>query len=219
MTETLEKLQQRLAQIEDQIEAEFARRRAELRYHLDRRRVVFEEGVREAHRAARVRLWLFLRRTRPMVVLTAPVIYMLIVPFALLDLCVTLYQAICFPVYGIARLRRRDYIAIDRQHLAYLNGLQKLNCIYCGYCNGVIGFVRAVAGRTEQYWCPIKHARRVRGTHDNYAGFTDYGDAEAFVSQLMPLRRALKEDPESPSDRQADDAGDGADAPSGRPRD
>ncbi|MCB1398831.1 MAG: hypothetical protein KDJ82_02110, partial [Rhodobacteraceae bacterium] len=127
MTETLEKLQQRLAQIEDQIEAEFARRRAELRYHLDRRRVVFEEGVREAHRAARVRLWLFLRRTRPMVVLTAPVIYMLIVPFALLDLCVTLYQAICFPVYGIARLRRRDYIAIDRQHLAYLNGLQKLN--------------------------------------------------------------------------------------------
>ena len=219
MTETLEKLQQRLAELEDQIEAEFAARRSRLRYHMERGRVVFEEGVREAHRAARVRLWLFLRRTRPMVVLTAPRIYALIVPFVLLDLFVTVYQAICFPVYGIAKVRRGDYIAIDRHYLAYLNGLQKLNCVYCGYCNGLIGYVREVAGRTEQYWCPIKHARRIHGTHDNYAAFVDYGDATAFHTRLTPLRGALRKGPGSATGPEADGAADAEAGPPVPPRD
>ena len=119
--------------------------------------------------------------------------FSLIVPFAVLDLWVSLYQAVCFRVYGIARVRRGDHIAFDRHHLAYLNGLQKLNCLYCGYCNGVISYVREIAGRTEQYWCPIKHARRVKGVHDNYAAFLDYGDAEAFQAELERLREALGE--------------------------
>lgn len=97
----------------------------------------------------------------PMVVLTAPVIYGLIVPFALLDLCVTVYQSVCFRAYGIPRVRRADFIRIDRHHLQYLNALQKLNCVYCGYCNGLIAYIAEVAGRTEAYWCPIKHAQRL----------------------------------------------------------
>ena len=127
MSDTLEKLQARLAELEEQIETEWAARRAVMRYHVERGRVVFEEGVREAHRRARVNLWLFLRRTRPMVVLTAPVIYAVVVPFALLDLFVTIYQTVCFPIYGIQKVRRRDHIAIDRHHLDYLNAIQKLN--------------------------------------------------------------------------------------------
>ena len=39
----------------------------------------------------------------PLVVLTAPVIYSLIFPLLLLDMFVTVYQAICFPGYGIAK--------------------------------------------------------------------------------------------------------------------
>jgi hypothetical protein len=31
--------------------------------------------------------------------------------------------------------------------------------------------VREVASRTEIYWCPIKHARRVLGPHPHYQGF------------------------------------------------
>jgi hypothetical protein len=33
------------------------------------------------------------------------------------------------------------------------------------YANGVFAYVREVGSRTEQYWCPIKHARRVLGVH------------------------------------------------------
>jgi len=44
------------------------------------------------------------------VVLTAPIIYAVIVPLVLLDLFVTVYQSVCFPVYGIPKVRRREYL-------------------------------------------------------------------------------------------------------------
>jgi hypothetical protein len=77
------------------------------------------------------------------------------VPIALLDLCVMAYQAVCFRVWGVWRVKQSSYILIDRQGLAYLNAIEKLNCFYCGYANGVIAFAREVAGRTAQYWRPI----------------------------------------------------------------
>ena len=117
----------------------------------------------------------------------------LIVPFVLLDLFVLVYQAACFPVYGIPKVPRRDFIRMDRHHLAYLNGVQKLNCIYCGYCNGVIAWVREVASRTEAYWCPIKHAARVAGAHARYAEFSEFGDGEGFEAGLARSRRKVQE--------------------------
>lgn len=192
MSDTLEKLQARLAELEEQIETEWAARRAVMRYHVERGRVVFEEGVREAHRRARVNLWLFLRRTRFLVVLTAPIIYSMAIPLFLLDVFVSAYQAICFPIYGIQKVKRADHVVIDRHMLAYLNGLQKLNCVYCGYGNGVISFAREVAGRTEKFWCPIKHARRVKGPHAHYGDFCDFGDAEGFQANSARLRAELR---------------------------
>lgn len=185
----------RLRNLEEEIEADIDARRAAFRYRVEEKRVVFEESARASHRRARVRLSAFLRRTRLMVVLVAPVIYALILPFVVLDLFVTVYQTICFPVYRIAKVRRGDYIVIDRHKLAYLNALQKLNCVYCGYCNGVIAFVREVAARTERYWCPVKHAVRVRGGHDHYAAFVDFGDADGFIDKLDALREDLRDPP------------------------
>ncbi|MEZ5684527.1 MAG: hypothetical protein R3D78_00875 [Paracoccaceae bacterium] len=192
MADTLEKLQARLAEAEEQLEAEWEKRRAAMHYHIEQRKIVFEKEVREAHRKLRVRLWLFLRRTRPMVILTAPVIYSVALPFALIDLWVTLYQWICFPIYGIEKVKRSDHIVIDRHNLAYLNAIQKFNCVYCGYGNGVASYVREVSARTEKYWCPIKHARRVKGTHVYYGEFCDFGDGEAFQKDSPRLRRELR---------------------------
>ena len=41
-------------------------------------------------------------------------------------------------------------------------GLLDINCIYRSYANGLCSYVTEVAARTEQHWCPIKHARRLR---------------------------------------------------------
>ncbi len=196
MTSPLVQLAERIREMKASLEAELEDKQREFRYRLERGKVVFEAEARARHRAAREKLSSFLARTRPLVVLTAPVIYALILPLAFLDLGVVIYQAICFPVYGIPKVRRRDHVVIDRQHLAYLNGLQKLNCVYCGYANGLIGFVREVAARTEAYWCPIKHAKRMAEPHSQYVGFVDFGDEHAFQSRVEARRQALRERPE-----------------------
>ncbi|HKL68204.1 hypothetical protein [Salibaculum sp.] len=193
-----EDLARRIRELEDALAAELAQKRQRFQYRLERSRVVFNDEVIARHRAARERLSSFLSRTRFLVVVTAPAIYILIVPFVLLDLMVSFYQAVCFPVYGIPKVPRRDHIVIDRHRLAYLNGLQKLNCIYCGYANGVIGWVREVASRTEAYWCPIKHSQPVMAPHGQYHRFPDFGDDSAFREQLSEIRQALKRDDPDP---------------------
>lgn len=182
---------ERMRQLEAELDAAFERARAELRLRIERNRVVFEEQVLQRHRALKIRLRDYVRGARLSVVLTAPVIYGLIVPMVLLDLFVMIYQAVCFPVYRIPKVRRRDYLVFDRQSLAYLNALEKLNCAYCSYANGLFGYVREIAARTEQYWCPIKHARRLVAPHARYADFVAYGDAEAYHRKLEELRAGL----------------------------
>jgi hypothetical protein len=112
-------------------------------------------------------------------------------PFLLIDLWVSIYQHICFRIYGIPRVRRADYIVIDRYKLAYLNTIEKVNCDFCSYANGLLAYVREVAARTEQYWCPIKHAQRIRAPHLRYRHFVDYGDAEGYKHELLVLREEL----------------------------
>jgi hypothetical protein len=189
MNERIAKLMEQIGGLEVELEAEFAKRRAELRFGLERGRVVFEEEVLRRHRELKTRLSRYILNAHPLVVLTAPIIYCLIVPLLLLDLSVSVYQALCFPAYGIEKVRRKDYFVFDRHHLAYLKALEKLNCAYCSYANGLVAFVREVAARTEQYWCPIKHARRVIGAHEHYLEFVHYGDADAFRKQSETLSR------------------------------
>jgi hypothetical protein len=184
----------KMRSVEAELEAELAKHRAELRIGLEKGRAIFEEEILRRHRELKTRLSAYLLAARPLVVVTAPVIYSVIVPLVLLDLFVTVYQAVCFPVYGIPKVRRRDYLVFDRHHLAYLNALEKLNCAYCSYANGLIAYVREIASRTEEYWCPIKHARRLIGAHAHYATFEDYGDAEGYRHRLEELR-------ETPADK------------------
>ncbi len=174
--------------LERQLEAALAKRRIELNYEVHDGIVHFEQLVLAKHRLLKARLLTYVFGARPAMILTAPVIYALMIPVLLLDLFVAVYQTVCFPVYGIPRVRRRDYLAFDREQLAYLNTIEKLNCAYCAYANGVFAYVREVASRTEQYWCPIKHARRVLGVHARYGSFVDYGDGDAYRHELERLR-------------------------------
>lgn len=135
----------------------------------------------------------FLASTPFIFYLTAPLIYSLIIPFALLDLFVSVYQAICFRAWNIERVKRADYFVFDRHHLTYLNVVQKFNCTYCSYANGVIAYVSDVASRTEQFWCPIKHATRIRGVHERYRSFLDFGDANGFTGKSEEYRARLGE--------------------------
>ena len=178
--------------VRSRLRRDIRQRQRQWHYHVDRRRVWFDEQTRRAHRRLKQGLLSFLRQSSLPNLLTTPVIYSLAVPLALLDAWITLYQWSCFPIYGIARVPRRRYFVIDRQKLAYLNAIERANCMYCGYANGLIGYVREIAARTEQYWCPIRHARRIPEPHGHYQLFLDYGDARGYHARLPDLRRRLR---------------------------
>jgi hypothetical protein len=198
MTRRTDDLYRQIAALEREFEQELNRARSEFRYQIHAGRVRFAREVRLLHRRARQGIPRFLRESSLLNLATAPIIYSMIVPIALLDLWITLYQAVCFRAYGITRVRHSTYIVIDRQHLAYLNAIEKLNCVYCGYANGVFAYVREIAARTEQYWCPIRHAKRVQTPHALYRHFVDYGDADGYRRRLIPLRNDLRKAPPPP---------------------
>lgn len=192
MSEKIDELMARIQGLELELEAELSRQSAELRYGFEHGRVVFEAEILRRHREMQTRLSRYILNAKPAIVLTAPVIYSLILPLALLDIFVSIYQAICFPAYGIEKVKRGDYLIFDRGHLAYLNALEKLNCAYCSYANGLIAYVREIAARTEAYWCPIKHARKTVGAHEKYLDFVAFGDAEAYRKRIAELEAAQK---------------------------
>ncbi len=152
MNQKIKELLDRIRQIEDEIELEMERRRAELHIDFEKKRVRFEREVLEQQRRFKMGLFKYLRRAKLRHVVTAPIIYSVLFPMLLMDLFVTVYQYICFPLYGIPRVHRRDYFVYDRAYLGYLNIIEKINCGYCSYGNGLISYIREIVGRTEQYW-------------------------------------------------------------------
>ena len=192
MNPKIEALLHRIRILEEELEVQTALARAELHVRIEDGKVQFDAAVLARHRAMKTHLLRYIVGARPLIALTAPVIYLLIVPFALLDLLVTVYQAICFPIYGLPKVKRRDYMVFDRRYLAYLNALEKLNCSYCSYANGLIGYVREIGSRTEQFWCPIKHARKLAAAHPRYGAFVEYGDAEAYREEVRKSAERLR---------------------------
>ena len=195
MSEKIESIAKRIQALQHELEGQVETRRKQFGYTLQQGRVIFDREIKARQKQFKVHISSYLKNPNWPVVLTAPFIYALIIPLVLLDIFVAIYQFTCFPAYGIPKVRRRDYLAIDRHHLGYLNALEKLNCVYCGYANGLLAMVSEVASRTEAHWCPIKHARRLAATHPRYLDFADYGDAENYHKHLLELRQKLKETP------------------------
>jgi len=180
MPRTIDELIAEMRTLEEEIEEAYEQKRADFHLVVERGRIRFSEAVVSQQRLHKIGLWHYLSRARPLTYLVTPIIYLGIVPLALLDLFLVVYQATCFPVYRIAKVRRSEYLALDRGDLPYLNAV------------GLIAYAREIAARTEQYWCPIKHARKVLAAHDRYPAFFEYGDAETYRAGLERLRAQLE---------------------------
>ena len=192
MSPNVEHIVERMHEAEAELVREVDAQRRRWHYRVRRGHVWFDQEVRHAHRQLKQSIPSFIREGSILSVLTAPFLYSLLLPLAVLDIWVTCYQWVCFPIYGISRVPRRTYFVIDRHQLAYLNAIEKINCTFCSYANGSIAYVREVAARTEQYWCPIKHARAIHAPHSRYHLFFDYGDAETYRRELNDARRTLR---------------------------
>jgi hypothetical protein len=91
-----------------------------------------------------------LRNVKLLVQLSIPLTFGCAVPLVLLDLVVSFYQFVCFPIYGIPKVDRRKYLIFDRGRLAYLNVIEQAGCFYCSYANGLLAYLAEITVRTEQ---------------------------------------------------------------------
>ncbi len=190
--EFLHSLQKAEQDWRDAIERKLKEDQERFRYTVEAGKVRFEEGVNALHRRTRKSVLRYLFDAPLSFILSAPLVYGVLVPIALLDLALSVYQHVCFRIYGIDRVKRSDYLVFDRVLLGYLNPVEKLNCAYCTYANGVIAYSREIAARTEQYWCPIKHAGSMEEMHARMRKFFEYGDAEGYRAELPEMRARLK---------------------------
>jgi len=188
VTQIQQDLSQRIRSLEKELRTALEEKERAFGYRWDHGKAKFEEDVLSQHR--KLKLWLpsYVLHSRFLVLVTAPIIYLGFIPFWLLDLFLALFQGICFPIYGIPKVRRADYLVMDRGRLKYLNLLERFNCMYCSYGNGLSAYLTEVAARTEQHWCPIKHASRLRAPHSRYSHFFDYGDAQQYSRQIEIVR-------------------------------
>jgi len=191
MNDRIRSLLSQMGALEEELRVALHEQETGLLFQIKGKRVEFERSILAAHRQLKTGFFRWLVANRPQNLITGPIIYSMIIPLVILDLFVSIYQATCFPIYRVAKVRRADYIVLDRQHLEYLNFIEKFHCTYCAYASGLSGYVAEIVARTEQYFCPIKHARKILGTHSRYARFLDYGEAADYEAKLEEFRVAL----------------------------
>jgi len=194
MNGRIQQILNQITALEDDLRTALNEQQSSMFFQIKGKRVEFEQSIKETHRRLKTNFFRWLVAYRPQNLITGPIIYSMIIPLVITDLFITFYQLTCFPIYGIKKVRRGDYIVFDRQQLNYLNFIEKFHCTYCAYGSGMIAYISEIVARTEQYFCPIKHARKILGTHTRYARFLAYGDAENYEEKLEEYRRALEKE-------------------------
>lgn len=184
-------LVEKISALEEELRTVLHEQESHVEFTIRGKRVEFARNIRAAHQSLKRGFFRWLVTDRWQNLITGPVIYGMVFPMVLLDLCVSIYQYTCFPVYGIARVRRSEYIVFDRHHLGYLNFIERFHCEYCAYGNGLMAYASEILARTEQYFCPIKHARKIAATHGRYARFLQYGEAPDYHAKLEAIRVAM----------------------------
>ncbi len=194
MNDRIRQILTQITSLEDELRNVVHEQESRMRYQITDKRIEFERSIEAAHQQLKVGLVQWFLHVRPINYLTAPIIYGMAAPLVFVDVCIGIFQTTCFPIYGILKPKRADYIVMDHRHLAYLNLFEKAHCMYCAYASGVLAMAVEVTSRTEQYFCPIKHARKILGSTQRYAHYLGYGDAEDFHIKLEQFRDELAEE-------------------------
>ena len=175
---TIKELLVKIDQLNNTLQKEHARLAEKYGFSINQQRIVFIEKFKKINKGWRIPAWKYVIPKNFRHLVSIPFIYIMIVPAVILDFFVSLYNWTALPLYRIPPVKRKDYIVYDRRFLDYLNVIQKINCLYCSYVNGLFAFAGEIGARTERYWCPIKAAKKPKTRHSWYGDFADYGNPE-----------------------------------------
>jgi hypothetical protein len=167
---------------------EIAKQEDHASYEIKNGYVKFEKEIFARQQENMKSLWQWFTETPLLHLLSSPVVYMMVFPAMLLDVMLFIYAKVVSNIFKFSFPPRKEYVVFDRQYLGYLNSMEKLNCMYCSYFNGLMAYASAIASRTEYYFCPIKHAKKVAYKHEYYDAFLGYGEEEKYQERLKKLR-------------------------------
>lgn len=188
MSEKIKEIVEEIEAMKLKLAEEIAQQESHISYEIQNGYVKFEKEVVAKQKENMKNLLTWFGEVPLLHFLAAPIIYGMILPAILFDVLLFVYQQVVFRIFKFKFVKRSDYILFDHQYLGYLNLIEKLNCLYCSYFNGLMLYASAIAGRTELYFCPIKHAKKVVSQHNYYDEFLSYGDEEEYQKKLKALR-------------------------------
>jgi len=189
MSDKIKEMIEEIEAMKEKLGEEISQHEKDISYEIQNGYVRFEKEVLDKQKKNMKNLLVWFRDIPLLHLLVSPLVYAMIIPAIFFDIILFVYQQVIFRIFKFKFIKRSDYILFDRQYLAYLNSIEKLNCLYCTYFNGLMQYAAAIAGRTELYFCPIKHAKKVAYKHDYYDKFFSYGDEEKYQEKLETLRK------------------------------
>jgi hypothetical protein len=189
MSDKVKEILEEIEVMKAKLVEELAHQEKHISYEINDGYVRFEKNVLKKQKENMKNLLAYFRDIPLLHLLSSPIIYAMVIPAIFLDIALYLYQQSIFRIYKFKFVKRNDYIIFDRHYLGYLNPIEKLNCMYCSYFNGLMHYAAAIASRTELYFCPIKHAKKTLYEHAYYHEFLPYGDEEAYQDKLEALRK------------------------------
>ncbi|MDQ7008966.1 MAG: hypothetical protein Q9M94_01595 [Candidatus Gracilibacteria bacterium] len=192
MKSKINKILEDISSKKEELITEYEKAKEKYGFNIVGKKIIWKSGKETELKRSRKSVWNTIFTAEIREILSIPFIWIMLFPALILDFCLFIYQNTAIRLYKIPLAKRSDYIVFDRKQLAYLNWIQKINCIYCSYINGLFQYSVEVAGRTEKYWCPIKHARKKEGFHDWEKHFADYGDAEGFKETFCNIEEFKK---------------------------
>ena len=104
MNDRIRHLMTQIESLEGELNKALQEQQVHLSFKIKGKRVEFEQSIKEAHKKLKIGFFKWLGN-RPINLITAPIIYGMIIPMALLDFCLWLYQTICFPIYKIKKVK------------------------------------------------------------------------------------------------------------------
>ena len=189
MSDKIKEIIEEIEAMKVKLGEEIAQQEKDISYEIQNGYVRFEKEVLDKQKENMKNLLAWFRDIPLLHLLASPLVYVMLIPAILFDIILFIYQQVVFRIFKFKFIKRSDYIRFDRQYLGYLNLIEKLNCMYCSYFNGLMQYAAAIAGRTELYFCPIRHAKKVAYEHDYYDEFFRYGDEDEYQKKLEALRK------------------------------
>ena len=192
MSDKIKEMIEEIEAMKVKLGEEIAQQEKDISYEIQNGYVRFEKDVLDKQKENMKNLLAWFREIPLLHLLASPLVYGMVIPAIFFDIILFIYQQVIFRIFKFKFIKRSDYIRFDRQYLGYLNSIEKLNCMYCAYFNGLMHYASAITSRTELYFCPIKHAKKVAYKHEYYDAFFVYGDENDYQQKLEELRKKFQ---------------------------